>query len=400
MSVKMKKIFLREMQNLDAAGLLRTETPVSQTDNMEALFRGNKYCLNFIGNDILGWSSNDKIREAAEASLSSYGTGSTSSRISIGTLDIVKTLEEKLAQFLGLDACVIFPSHYLANIGLFEPLTNRRDTIFIDEMCNPGLFDGVRLSSANVITYKHKDYEDLEYHLKCSKNSRFRIVVTDSVFNADGSYADLDCIETLKEAYDAISIVDDSLGVGVLGENGKGAFNQLQRASKSDLITGTFAYALGNVSGGFVCGDKDLVSWLKHTSRSYILSEPISPINAAIVLKVIEILEEKQSDLDNDESVLGRLYSNSTYIKDEIIDKSWKLKMNDYPFVSINVGSTLNAQRIVEYLFEKNILASALCYPDTPEGASLLRINLSANHTKKQIDQLINSIGAVLTRLK
>ena len=400
MSVKMKKIFSREMQNLDAAGLLRTETVAVETDDMKVQSSGNKNYLNFIGNDILGWNSNNKIREAAQASLSSFGIGSTSSRTTIGTHSVVKTLEVNLARFLGLDDCIVFPSNYLTNIGLFEPLTNQSDTIFIDEMSNPGLFDGARLSSANVITYKHKDYDDLEYHLKCSRNSRFRIIVTDGVFNVDGSCANLQRIQSLKEDYDAITIVDDSLGAGILGDNGKGTFNHLNITNKPELMTGSFAHALGNVSGGFVCGDKDLVNWLRHTSRSYILSEPISPINAAVVLKVIEILEAEQPSLDAEESALEKLYSNSKYIKSEILQKKWKLIKNDYPFVSINVGSTLNAQKLVEFLLEVNILVSALCYPNTPEGASLLRINLSASHTEGQIDQLISSINAALTRLK
>ena len=393
MSIKMKKTYSKEMQNLDAAGLLRTETAVVLSENMEARIGEDKNTLNFIGNDFLGWSSNDKIRQTAQEALSTYGTGSTSSRVSIGTLDIFKTLEEKLANFLGLDDCIVFPSNYLANIGIFEPLTSQKDTIFIDELCNLGLFDGVRLSNANVVSYKTRDYEDLEYHLKCSPNSRFRIIVTDGVFNTDGDYADFDRVQTLKKTYDAITIVDDSLGVGILGENGKGIFSYLQLEKKAELITGSFAYALGNVSGGFVCGDRDLVNWIRHTSRSYILSEPISPVNAAIVLNVIEILEE-------DQSAIERLYSNFNYIKKEMLHKNWKLINNDYPFVSINVGSTLNAQKIVDYLFDMNILVSGLCYPNTPEGASLLRINLSANHTKRQIDKLIYAIEQAFNLLE
>ena len=400
MSEKMKKIFSREMQNLDAAGLLRTETAVVHMDDMKVQFRGNKDFLNFIDNDILGWRSNDEIREVTRTSLNSYGTGSTSSRITIGTFSIVKDLEDKLARYLGMDDCIIFTSNYLANIGLFEPLTNQRDTIFIDEMSNPGLFDGARLSSADVITYKHKDYEDLEYHLKCSRKSRFRIVVTDGVFSVDGSCANLERMQRLKEDYDAITIVDDSLGVGVLGEKGKGSINHLEITSMPELITGTFAHALGNVCGGFVCGDRDLVNWLRHTSRSYILSEPISPINTAVVSKVIDILDADQPSLNIEESAIDRLYSNTKYIKSEMLNRKWKLIRNDYPFVSINVGSTLNAQKIVEYLFEENILVSALCYPNTPEGASLLRINLSASHTEGQLDRLINSIHVALARLK
>lgn len=409
MSAKIIKVFSRELQNLDAAGLLRTETPVVQADDMNINFRDNINFLNFIGNDILGWSSNDNVREAAEAALAKYGTGSTSSRNSIGTLDIVKKLEGKLASFLGLDDCIIFPSSYFANISLFEPLTNKTDTIFIDEMCNPGLFDGINLSNANVITYKHQDYEDLEYELKCAQNSRFRIIVTDAVFSTDGNYAELKRIQKLKEVYDAITVVDDSLGIGVLGENGRGTFNHLQLEKNPDLQTGTFTHALGNVSGGFIAGNKDLINWIRHTSRAYILSEPISPINAAIVMQVIETLEQDQfnpktdagnPDLDEEKSALERLYSNSTYIKNEMKLNNWRVKRNDYPFVSINVGSTLNAQKMVEALFEKNILVSALCYPNTPEGASLLRINLSSNHTKNQINTLIKSITEAFTKIK
>jgi glycine C-acetyltransferase len=385
MSAKMKKTFSREIQNLDAAGLLRTETAVSQTNDMEAHFGGDKSLLNFIGNDLLGWSSNESVREAAREALSKYGTGSTSSRSSIGTLDILENLEQKLASFLGVDECIVFQSSYLAKIGLFEPLTSRRDTIFVDEMCNPGLFDGTRLSGANVISYLHKDDDNLEYHLKCSQNSRFRVVVADGVFNTTGDCVNFDIIQELIDIYDAISIVDDSLGIGVLGENGKGTFNHLQLKKKAALVTGTFSYALGNVGGGFVCGDKDLVNWLRYTSRPYILSEPMSPVNAAIVLKVIEILEADQSDLK-------KLQSISKHAKAAMLQKDWEIIGNDYPFISINVGSTLKAQKMVEYLFEQNILVSGLCYPNTPEGASLLRVNLSSKHTEQQISQLIGSI--------
>ena len=409
MSAKMNKVFLREIQNLDAAGLLRTETPAIETEDMKVDFKGNKNILNFIGNDILGWSSDGYVHEAAEAALAKYGTGSTSARNSIGTLDIVHELEQKLADFLGHEDCIVFPSSYFANISLFQPLTNKIDTILIDEMCNPSLFDGVNLSNANIITYKHLDYEDLEYELKSAQNSRFRIIVTDAVFSTDGNYADLKRIQELQDVYDAITVVDDSLGIGVLGEHGKGTFNHLHLEKNPDLQTATFAHAFGNVSGGFIAGNKDLINWIRHTSRSYILSEPISPINAAVVMMVIESLEQDQfnpitdagnPDSDEEQSALERLYSNSTYIKNEMAQNNWHVKRNDYPFVSIDVGSTLNAQKMVEALFEKNVLVSALCYPNTLEGASLLRIDISANHTKKQLNTLKKSLTEAFKLIK
>jgi len=382
MTLKIKKAISREIQNLDAAGLLRTETAVVQTANMEVRVSEDKSYLNFAGNDLLGWNSNDVIRDTAREALSTYGAGNTSSRMTIGTLDIIKQLEEKLSSFLDADDSIVFPSHYLANIGIFEPLTNRRDSIFIDEMCNPGLYDGARMSQANVVPFRYQDYDDLEYHLKCSQNSRFRIVVTDSVFYTDGYLARLKRVKDLADDYDAINVVDDSLGVGILGENGRGIVNHLQMEEKPELVIGTFAYALGNVSGGFIAGDSELIQWLRHTSRPYILSEPLSPVNAAIVIKVIETLEA-------DDTVLNRYHANSRYLKDEIRKKDWQLKRNDSPLVSINVGSTLNAQKMVEHLFNNNILASGLCYPNTPEGESLLRFNITASHTREQIRTLV-----------
>jgi glycine C-acetyltransferase len=385
MTLKIKKALAREMQNMDAAGLLRTETAVVQTDTMEVQVSDDKSYLNFVGNDLLGWSSNDVIRDTASEALSRYGAGNTSSRTTIGTLDIIQQLEGKLSEFLGVEDSIVFPSHYQANLGIFEPLTNRRDSVFIDEMCNPGLYDGARMSQANVVPFRYQDYDDLEYHLKCSQNSRFRIVATDSVFNSDGYLARLKTIKDLSEDYDALTVVDDSLGVGILGEDGRGIVNHLQMEDKPELVTGTFAYAMGNVSGGFISGDSDLIRWLRLTSRPYILSEPISPVNAAIVIKVIEILEAN-------DTVLSRYHSNSNYLKDEIRKKDWQLKRNDSPLVSINVGSTLNAQKMVEHLFNNNILVSGLCYPNTPEGESLLRFNITASHTREQIRTLIDAL--------
>ena len=385
MALKIKKAILREMQNMDAAGLLRAETAVVQNEFMEVQVGDDKNYLNFVGNDLLGWSSNDVIRDTAREALAKYGTGNTSSRMTIGTQQIVKQLEEKLSSFLEVEESIVFPSHYLANLGIFEPLTNRRDSIFIDEMCNPGLYDGARMSQANIVPFRYQDYEDLEYHLKCSQNARFRIVVTDSVFNSDGYMARLKKVKDLSDDYDAITVVDDSLGIGILGEKGRGTVNQLQMEEKPDLITGTFAYALGNVSGGFVSGDRELIQWLRHTSRPYILSEPMSPVSAAIVLKVIEIMESGSP-------AFSRYHANSKYLKDEIRKKDWKLKRNDSPLVSIDVGSTLKAQKMVEYLFKNNILAIGLCYPNTPEGESLIRFNITASHSREQMRKLVTTL--------
>ena len=384
MSEKIKKSLANEMQNLDAAGLLRIETAAVAGDNMQTCFSNDKCALDFMGNDFLGWRNNIAVRKAAKDALAKHGTGSTSSRTSLGTLKLHQSLEQQLAAFLGFDDCMVFSSHYLAKIGLLEPLTGDRDSIFIDEMSNPGFFDGARLSSASVLPFRHNDMDDLEYHLKCSHNSRYRIIATDGVFYSNGQCARLEKIEQLQETYDAITVLDDSLGIGILG-NGKGTLNHLSVGKYTELLTGSFEYALGNTGGGFIAGDKELITWLRLTSRAYLLSEPLSPVNAAMVIKVIELLQQDQSSVE-------RLFSTKQYATHQMIKKAWQPTLNDAPFISINVGSTLNAQKMVEHLFENNVLVSGLCYPNTPEGASLLRFNISADHTEQHIDQLIVAV--------
>jgi glycine C-acetyltransferase len=381
----MKNVFSSEMKNLDAAGLLTAELSVVHTANMEARLESGNSPVNFISNDLLGWGFNDAIRQSANEACAAYGTGSTSSRSSIGTHDVLTNLEQRLAQFLSMEDCIVFPSMYAANMGIFETLTNQKDKIFVDEMCNPGVLDGTQLSSAKVVPYLHNDDENLEYHLKCSQNARFRLIASDGVFGTTGQCANLQRIHELKGIYDAVSLIDDSLGIGILGQQGRGTCDHLQLESRADLISGNFAYALGNVGGGFVSGTRELISWLRHTSRPYILSEPLSPINAAIILKVLDILESGTSPIE-------KLHASAERVKADMRQRDWKLMDGDHPTISLIVGSTLNAQKMVEHLMGQGLLVSGLCYPNTPEGESVIRICLTVNHTDEQIQHLIRAI--------
>ena len=307
MSARMNKSFALERQNLAAAGLLRPEVAVDLTADMEARLGQETRLVNFIDNDFLGWRNHDSVQEAARQACAQYGTGSTSSRNLIGTHEILLTLETRLAQFLGVEACLVFSSNYVAKMGLFEPLTQLKDKILIDEMCNPSLLDGCRMSDASIATCLHNDDAQLEHHLKCSQNFRFRLIVTDGVFNSDGQLANLERIQSLQKTYDASLLLDESLALGVLGQNGRGSCGHLQLEQQADLVTGSFAYALGNVGGGFVAGSGELIGWLRHTSRAYLLSEPLSPINAATVLKVVELLEQDKAPIQRLNAVSARL---------------------------------------------------------------------------------------------
>lgn len=388
MSLRMKKSFAREMQNMEAASLLRLEVPAVEDSSMEVQIDSGSKALNFFSTDFLGWRYRDDIKEAAASALNRFGTGATSSRGTIGTLDILSELEASLCAFLGLESCIVMPSRYLANIGIFDALTNERDSIFIDEGCNDGLVDGVRFSKAKTVVHNFKDYANLEYQLKCSKSARYRIIVSDGIFNADGGCAGLEELQQLKQRYDAITVVDDSLGIGMLGNCGRGTCNHLG-IENPNIISGTFAYALGNVAGGFIAGDGTLIEWLRQSSRSYLLSEPLSPVNAAVVLKAIDILQ-------NDQSLIEALAFNAHYLREELKKARWEIVHTEHPTLTIIIGSTLAVQKMVEELFDKEgILVSGLCYPNAPEGSARIKIHLSAKHSTDQIDTLVAALGRV-----
>ncbi len=393
MSARMKNIYASEINTLDAAGLLRANLPVEHSLNMEARLGSGGSRTNFMSNDLLGWSFNDALGLSASEACTVYGTGNTSSRSTLGTYELLADLERRLAQFLSLEDCIVFSSMYAANMGLFEALTNHKDKIFTDEICNPGILDGTQLSSATVVPYLHDDMDNLEYHLKCSQSARFRLVVSDGVFDSNGQCAKLERIQELKGVYDAVSLVDDSLGLGVLGQNGRGTCSQLELKSQPDLISGSFAYALGNVGGGFVSGSRELVEWLRQTSRPYILSEPLSPINASIVLKVIEMLEA-------DDSPARRLRDMASSTREEMNQRNWQVGEGEHPVISVQVGSTLNAQKMVQHVMDQGLLVSGLCYPNTPEGESIIRICLTVNHSDEQIQQLIRAIQGGFALIK
>ncbi len=377
---------------MEAASLLRTEVSVVENTSMIADMETGDSVLNFFSTDFLGWQARPEIKETAKFALEKYGLGSTSSRATLGTSEIVAELEQRLCKYLGVEACIVLSSRYLANIGIFDSLTNERDSIFIDEGCDHGLVDGVRFAKAKAVVYNYRDYANLEYQLKCSASARYRIIASDAIFNADADWANFETIQKLQERYDAISVVDDSLGIGVMGDNGRGTCNHLG-VKNPNIISGSFAYALGNVPGGFIAGDKTLIEWLRQSSRSYILSEPLSPIYAAVVLNVIETLE-------NDESAIEALFFNANYLRDKLKEASWEVIQAEHPIITIIIGSTLVVQKMVEQLFEDGVLVSGLCYPNAPEGSARIRIHLSAKHSTEQMDTLVAALDKVKHLIK
>ena len=393
MSTRMNKVFAAELSKLEAAGLRRPERTAVQTGSMEVQFGTDGGAIDFLSNDWLGWQHNDELRERAREAIAAHGMGGSPASSALGAHELVAELENALAGFLGVEDCIVFPSSYVASVGLFESLTGRKDKILVDELCNPSLLDGTQMSSATLVPYLHNDVDDLEYHLKCSQRARFRLIATDGVFGADGQCAELDRMEALRHIYDAAILVDDSLGLGVLGDGGRGTASHLELDEPLDLVAGSFGYALGNVGGGFVAGDRELIGWLRNTSRPYLLSEALPPANAAVVLEVLKMLETGRSPVERLNAVAER-------IKDGLRQRGLTLLESPHPLVSIVVGSTLNAQRMVEQLYGQGFLVSGLCYPNTAEDEALVRICPTAGHSDEQADRLLDAVDQAASVLK
>src|SRR5262249_7604548 len=251
---------------------------------------GGRQFLNFASSDYLGLCNHPEVKRAAIAAIETWGVGVASPRMATGNLPLHAELEHTIAQFLGTADALLYPSGYHANTGLFESLLTDRDYLFCDEMTRPSLADGVRLSRARVYSYRNQDMEHLEDRLKRSRAARFRVIATDGVFPLSGLVANLRDIYGLAAKYNALVVVDDSQGVGIVGDHGRGAHDQLGLGDRIDLVTGTFGAALGGGAGGFVAGRKEIVTWLRQKSRAYLSSTALPPASVAAALEALSLL--------------------------------------------------------------------------------------------------------------
>ena len=382
-----QKRLIKELDEVKISGRFKNERIISSVQQSEITVN-NKEVLNFCANNYLGLASNKDVINKAKKTLDNYGFGMASVRFICGTQDIHKELEMKISNFLEKEDTILYAAAFDANGGLFEPLFNSEDAIISDELNHASIIDGIRLCKAQRFRYKHNNMKDLETQLINSKEARNRIIVTDGVFSMDGTIAQLDKICDLASRYDALVMSDECHSTGFIGPNGKGVPEELGVTDKVDIITGTLGKALGGASGGFTSGPKEIIELLRQKSRPYLFSNTLAP---SIVGASIGVLDE----LEKDSSHLNKLKENTRYFREKISDFGFDIKPGSHPIVPVMLYDDHLAQKMSSELLKLGIYVIGFFYPVVPKGQARIRVQLSAAHSKQNIDKALDSFYKV-----
>jgi len=366
------------------AGLWKTERVITtpQSPVIDTTFKSQ--VINMCSNNYLGLANNEEVKEAAKQGIERWGYGLSSVRFICGTQEVHKELEGKLSEFLGTEDTILYSSCYDANGGLFETILTSEDAIISDELNHASIIDGVRLCKATRYRYKNNDMADLEAQLMEAKEARIKAIVCDGVFSMDGTIANLPAVCDLAEKYDAIVIVDDSHGVGVIGENLKGAHEHCDVMDRVDVITGTLGKALGGSSGGYTSGKKEIIDILRQRSRTYLFSNTLSPIIASGTLRVLELIS-------NSSELRDKLRENTRYFREGIKNTGLTTIDGEHPIVPVMLYDEILAQKMAEKLLEKDVYAIGFFFPVVPKGRARVRCQISAAHTREQLDVAIEA---------
>lgn len=347
-----------------------------------------KGVVNMCANNYLGLSDDPDLIAAAKASYDEWGFGLSSVRFICGTQDIHKQLEARIARFVGMEDAILYSSCFDANGGLFETLLGPEDAIISDELNHASIIDGIRLSKAKRFRYKNNSMEDLKVQLKAAKDCRIKLIATDGVFSMDGYIANLKGICDLADAYDALVMVDDSHAVGFMGEHGRGTSEYCGVMGRVDVITGTFGKALGGASGGYTAARKEIVDLLRQRSRPYLFSNALAPAICAASLKTLDKLEASTELRD-------RVHENADYFRAELSKLGFDLLPGEHPIVPIMLYDAKVAQEFARRMLDKGVYVTGFCYPVVPMGKARIRTQISAGHTKADLDFAVKCFGEV-----
>jgi glycine C-acetyltransferase len=380
------------LDDIKLAGTWKGERPISssQSNMVRATLENgqSREVVNFCANNYLGLANNRELIEAAKFALDSHGFGMASVRFICGTQDLHKDLERRTAQFLGMEDCIVFPSCFDANGGIFEPLLTADDAIISDSLNHASIIDGVRLCKAERHRYANNDMAELEEKLIATQHCNNRLIVTDGVFSMDGIIADLPTICSLAESYDAMIMVDDCHATGFLGSRGAGTPEFLGVEGRVHILTGTYGKALGGASGGYVAGPEAIIEVLRQRARPYLFSNAVAPSICAAAIKAIEIAEGANEARET-------LEANATRFRKGMEKAGFRLVDGNHPIIPVMIGDADLAGKVAEGLFHKGIYVVAFSYPVVPEGKARIRIQMSAIHTFEQIDACIAAFTEV-----
>src|SRR5664280_601810 len=387
MTLEVKKHYQKIIDSIKEEGLFKNERVIGspQRAHIKAV---NKEVLNMCANNYLGLADNKEIIEAARKSYEAWGYGLSSVRFICGTQEIHKELEKKIAEFLGTEDSILYTSCFDANGGLFETILSEEDAIISDELNHASIIDGIRLCKAQRFRYKNNDMNDLETKLKEASSTRIKLISTDGVFSMDGFIANLKEICNLADKYGAMIMVDDSHAVGFMGKQGRGTHEYNDVMGRIDIITGTLGKALGGASGGYTSGRKEIIDLLRQRSRPYLFSNTVAPSIVAGSIKVLEMLRSTTHLRD-------KLEENTKYFRENIKKAGLSIKDGVHPIVPIMLGDAVLAQKVAARMLEKGVYVIGFFYPVVPKGTARIRVQISAAHSKDDLDFAIKAFKEV-----
>jgi glycine C-acetyltransferase len=349
---------------------------------------GGREVINLCANNYLGLANHPAVRAAAQRSLDTFGYGMASVRFICGTQQTHKELEARLARFLGTEDVILYSSCFDANGGLFETLLDERDAVISDALNHASIIDGIRLCKAQRFRYANSDMTELEKCLREAQGARTRLIATDGVFSMDGFIANLRGICDLADRYDALVMVDDSHATGFMGATGRGTHEHCGVAARVDILTGTLGKALGGGSGGYIAARREVIEWLRQRSRPYLFSNSIPPVVAAASLAVLDLLE-------GGDELRRQLMENARYFRAAMTQAGFDLKPGEHPIIPVMLGDAALATRMADALLERGVYVIGFSYPVVPKGQARIRTQMSAAHTREQLERAVAAFTAV-----
>ncbi len=381
------------LDEIRSQGLYKTERIITTPQDSHIAVSGGKKVLNLCANNYLGLADHPALIAAAKEALDTHGFGMASVRFICGTQDIHKELEGKLTEFLGTEDTILYPSAFDANGGLFETLLAPEDAVISDELNHASIIDGIRLCKAQRARYKHNDMADLEAKLREASGARVKMIATDGCFSMDGTVADLAAIVELAQKYGAVTMVDDAHATGFLGKTGRGTHEYRGVQGKIDIVTGTLGKALGGASGGFTSGRKGIVELLRQRSRPYLFSNSVAPPIVAATLKGLELLIAS-TDLRD------KLEENTKFFRAALTERGLKIKPGTHPIVPIMIGDAAKSQKFAARMLEKGVYVIGFFYPVVPHGTARVRAQVSAAHSREDLEFAVNAFAETDAELK
>jgi len=389
-----KQTYTAEIAEIKAAGLWKTERVIASDQKNDITLEGGANVVNMCANNYLGLANNAEVMQAARDSLDEWGFGAASVRFICGTQSIHKTLEERVSRFLGMEDTILYAACFDANTGLFETILGPEDAVISDELNHASIIDGVRLCKAARYRYRNNDMADLEQKLIEARDAGARriLITTDGVFSMDGTVAELGKICDLADEYGAMVHHDDCHATGFMGEQGRGVHEYRGVMDRVDIITGTFGKALGGGSGGFTAARQEIVDILRQRSRPYLFSNTLAPVICAASLRVLDMLEASTALRDT-------LHDNTRYFRDQMQAHGFAVPEGDHPIVPVMLGDAVVAQKMSERLLRLGIYAIGFFYPVVPQGKARIRVQISAGHTREDLDKAVAAFSQAYSEI-